>query len=433
MISVKLKILNSPQNLLSDYYRQYNNLKRWAYNRFGEGLSVTEVYHRSKELNNLEKLDMSFKEMAIFEAKEIFDKRESGIIFGGKKDFWGLKFGKIDKSEFDRNKSFRCTGRKGFKGNRKFDFLLNKNKVEFKPERGIKIPIEFSEPSKNQRKILDKAQFLADNKEIPICVTVTKTHIIFTINESIVCEQKASKVKDRILSIDSNPNFIAYVIKDFGKNKIIHREVFDLRKLNTDEISTQKRHHEIFHIAQKIARSAKHYNCEAVGIEKLNIESKDNKKGKTFNKLVNNFWNRNKFFNNLKKWLNIYGISFLEILPQYSSCIGQLTNPEETDSVAAAIEIGRRAYLFNRIFIRKDMEQQNIVYPNLADCIDSLPTHWKEMVTGSNWKTWRPLLKAVKKSKSSYRFHFDDWIKSKNRRCFRSQSIKSLVDVYSSV
>lgn len=426
MISIKLAITNSPQDELSDYYRQYNNLKRWAYNRFADGMELMPIYHKSKELNNLEKLDMSFKEMAVLEAREIYLTSGSGIIFGGKKEFWKLKF-KKDNAKFDKNKSFRCTGRKNFKGNRKFNFDLNNNKIEFKPERGIKIPIEFSNPSKNQRKILNKAQFLADNKELPICVTVTKTHVIFTIDESIICENKHNSVKDRILSIDSNPNFVAYTIKDFSKDKIIHKEVFDLRGVNKDGISKDKRHYEIFHIAQKIVKAAKHYNCEVVGFEKLKMDSKDNKNGRHFNKLVNNFWNRNKFFENIKKWCNIEGIRYQEVLPQYSSYIGQLTNPEETDSIAAAIEIGRRTYLFNRIYVRKDMEKQNIVYPDLSDCIDLLPTHWKEMVIENGWKTWIPLCKAIKKSKSSYRFHFDDWIKSIDRRCFRSQSMKSLI------
>ncbi|MFT4326371.1 MAG: hypothetical protein ACMXYK_02620 [Candidatus Woesearchaeota archaeon] len=161
-------------------------------------------------------------------------------------------------------------------------------------------------------------------------------------------------------------------------------------------------------------------------------KSKDNKMGKHFNKLVNNFWNRNKFFENIKKWCNIEGIRYQEIQAQYSSYIGCLMYEKETDSIAAAIEIGRRTYLFNRIYIRKDMEKQNIIYPNLTDCVDALPTHWKEMVERNNWRTWQPLCKAIKKSKSSYRFHFDDWLKSIGQRCFRSQSIKSLIEVYTS-
>lgn len=374
---------------------------------------------------------MSFKEMTILEAKEIYEKRESGIIFGGKHEFFKLKY-KKNNIKFDKNSSFRCTGRKHMKGNRKFNFDLTNNLIVFKPERNVKILIKFSNPSKNQQKILHKAQFLADNKELPICVTITKTHVIFTIDECILDEKKHKPIKNRILSIDSNPNFIAYVIKDYSKNEIIHKEVFDLRGVNQDNISKNKRHHEIFHIAQKIVRSTKHYKCEVVGLEQLNIKSKDNKIGKRYNKLVNNFWNRNKFFENLKKWCNIEGIRYQEIQPQYSSYIGYLMYENETDSIAAAIEIGRRTYLFNRIYIRKDMEKQNIIYPNLTDCIETLPTRWKEMVEKNNWRTWQPLCKAIKKSKLSYRFHFDDWLKSIDQRCFRSGSIKSLIEVYNS-
>ena len=44
------------------------------------------------------------------------------------------------------------------------------------------------------------------------------------------------------------------------------------------------------------------------GLEELNIKSKDNKKGKKFNRLVNNVWNRDKLVKNIKKRCNVYSI-----------------------------------------------------------------------------------------------------------------------------
>ena len=89
---------------------------------------------------------------------------------------------------------------------------------------------------------------------------------------------------------------------------------------------------------------AKHYRAN-IAIEKLSIKSKNHNKGKTFNRLVNNCWNRNILINNLKKWSAISGIEIYEIFCAYSSFVGQMFNPEEYDSIAAAIEINRRAQL----------------------------------------------------------------------------------------
>jgi predicted transposase len=72
MINIKCKIKN--QIDVADYIRQFNNVKRFAYNRFLEKKSLSEVYHLScKTLNNCELLDASFREAAVLKAKEIYD------------------------------------------------------------------------------------------------------------------------------------------------------------------------------------------------------------------------------------------------------------------------------------------------------------------------------------------------------------------------
>ena len=69
------------------------------------------------------------------------------------------------------------------------------------------------------------------------------------------------------------------------------------------------------------------------------MSSGDKGKGKYYNKLVNNDWNRNYFVNNLKKWLNINSIKFLMVNPFYTSFIGQVKNPGDYDSIAASKEV----------------------------------------------------------------------------------------------
>ena len=103
-----------------------------------------------------------------------------------------------------------------------------------------------------------------------------------------------------------------------GQNyKIIDKGCFSLKKLNDYDNSlngkgfssdskerkyiTNKRNYEISDIAYKLERIAKHYQCENFVMEDLTIPSKDNGKGKRFNRLCNRQWCRNRFCNILKK------------------------------------------------------------------------------------------------------------------------------------
>lgn len=432
MVSVKCKIKNTIE--IDDYTRQFNNVLRYAYNRFCEKLDFLSVYHKcNKELKNKGLLDASFIESAVNKAQWIFKTRGSGVIFGGKKNFFDIKNKKTDKSEFckKRNEWLLSVGRAGFKGNRKFNFDLDNNKIVFKPSKKVKIEIIFEDVGKNQRKLLSAAQALSQIKQCPITVNLSKEYVIFSIDEKIIQERVSQKdvKRNRILSIDSNPQFVGIVIADYEsefKKKVIHKEVIDLKSL--EKVSTNKRHYEILSVAQRIAKLAKHYSCELAAYEDLTIKNKDHKKGTIFNKKVNNKWNRQKFFNNFKKWLNIYNIKHQEIAPQYSSFIGQMMNEKEPDMIAAAFEIGRRAYIFNRVYLVKDTPKEKfsgVIFPELSTV--PLPTHWKEMVELKGWKTWNAFFRYIKKSKLSYRFLFYDWVKTCNKSYLRHKSRKSNV------
>ena len=78
------------------------------------------------------------------------------------------------------------------------------------------------------------------------------------------------------------------------------------------------------------------------GLEDLSIQSKEHDKGKKFNQLVNNKWNRNDFINYVTKRLRALNIRIKTIYPQYSSFVGNLLNQQYYDPVASSIEIGRR-------------------------------------------------------------------------------------------
>lgn len=62
---------------------------------------------------------------------------------------------------------------------------------------------------------------------------------------------------------------------------------------------SNKRQYETIQIVKNIVNKAIYYKCQLISCEDLNIKSKNTDKGKKFNKLVNNSWNRNLFANNL--------------------------------------------------------------------------------------------------------------------------------------
>ena len=437
-ITLDFEIVNKID--IENYIRQFNNVKRFAYKRFCEGIEKpNNVEKLCFDMNNIELMDSVFIRGAIIEAKGLYAAQGEGVIFGSKKLFNDVKFKNVDNGKYraHRNKSLFICGDKYTYGNRKFEFDLNNNRIIFKPNYKNRIEINFSPQSDNRKKMMEVVQLQADNKQIPISVRLSNDTVHITFDE-IVLAKKSSKpvIENRILSIDSNPNYIGVVVKDYTNERIVHEEVIVLKELNKKgKHSTDKKHHEIFGVAKRIAEMARHYRCEVVAVEKLNIKSKDNKKGKNYNRIVNNSWYRNIFFSNLKKWCNIYTIKYLEIEAEYSSYIGCITNPTKPDMIAAALEIGRRANLFNRIYIKKQISpvdntgaKVNVKFPEFN--LSKLPTHWKEMVTNNEGlDSWISFCKHLKKSKCNYRFLFDDWVKTNCPSSFSLKSHKSDVCV----
>jgi IS605 OrfB family transposase len=201
------------------------------------------------------------------------------------------------------------------------------------------------------------------------------------------------------------------------------KEIIDLKEINNlkqDGYKKNKRDYETSMINAHIIELAKSYKAELVAFELLNIESKDHGKGKNLNRLLNNNWNKRKVINNLRKRCVITGIRFVEVPAAYSSFIGQLTNENEYDSVAASIELSRRAFLMS---LKKKVSFRSIIYPRFTK--KNLPTRWKKMVEEKLIKSWKKLYNEIKKSKARYRFLFSlDNFKGDS---FSLKSPKSLV------
>jgi predicted transposase len=419
MIAIKLKFQNELDNNFIIFRKQWNSVLRYSFNRFSEGKSLIEVWNLTKNLKNVDYLDISWRRSAAQKAEEIWKSTKNPkLIFGGKERFSKLKRKILTKEEFleSREMQIRMIGSKSDScGNRKF-------KIDLKTLTGYcklntKISFKLQKTSKRNFSLLNKALSLAKNNKIPITYSLNKNYLHVIFDESRLINQN-NFIKDRIMAIDLNPNYIGFSVID--GNRVLYKEV-----LKINACSRNKKRFELSQIAKYLSQIAYHLKVELVGIEKLSIKRGDHKKGWIFNKIINNDWHRGYFKRLLTKNFNLNGIKFQFLQPQYSSFIGCLQNKNDIDSVAASLEINRRLLLFKKIYLDKAQDKQEIIFPKWNP--SELPTRWKEMVSSNNGiSSWKDLFSLIKKSKSSYRFLYDDFIKS--HKVFRFKSDTSLID-----
>lgn len=363
MITIKLK-LKEKQTGYQKLMKQFNNVVRFAYNRYCDNqgkIKDSDVAKLVKTtMNNIEQMDASFIQIAVQKAKSIYNaSKDKKVVFGGKNSLKRYMKGLITKEQFVEQRQFPLSfiGRKSDGGNRKFSLDLKNHRIIFKKSKFQHYDLNYCS-SKNQDKILFKWQDRYDKKlkDIKFTVQLNKEYVFLVFDQKDLEDKTYKPIKDRIASIDQNPNYISLVIRDGKKLKL--KVVYSLKNLNDldnpkkykeKENKTvyrkhlqNKRRYETFEIAKRISEVVKQYRCEYMVLEDLSISSSNKKKGKRFNKLVNNFWLRKSFSNNLKKRCNLIGIKVQEVFAGYSSIKGQLQNQNEVDSIAAAIEIGKR-------------------------------------------------------------------------------------------
>ena len=422
MITIKLE-LTKPINI-ENYQRQFTNIRNYAFNRLIEGNTPNQTEQLVKtKLKNIDLMDVSFQKEAVNEARTFIKEDQKIVVFGGKRNWRDYNNKKISKEEYQQKKLssiiIRGETSSAKKGNRKFKLDTENNQVIFKPNRKTKIYCKYQKTKRD--KTLKKLQQLCELGVTYFTVRLKPNYVYITFDENILKEQEYNPIKKRICAIDLNPNYIAIVVRH--KNSIIHKEIIGLSKLN--KASTNKKKHEDCEIVKRLIKTAKHYRCEYFAYENLNIKSSDKGLGKQFNKFCNNDWRRKRITEGITKWCNIIGIKTQEVLPQYSSFIGQIRNEDDYDSIAAAIELSRRAWLFVSYYENKDLQE---VKGNIVGIMRKLPKHlidrWKKKLNVKRLTTYKSLYLEIKKAKYSYRNLFP-----RDRFSFRLKSVKSLIDV----
>jgi len=451
IITLKLKYStdeNSKTRIL-EYIKNYDNVLHFTYNRLHENkdLKTKEITVLQKTMNNIF-VDSHFKNSAIFDSKSLL--KNNKIIFGGNKLFVQRCQNKITKEEFQLKKlrPLYSVGESSRKGNRKFS-IVTENHIIFKPTKEEHFLLEIN-PSKNYQNYLIQLSQLTEEKKIPIDfkLGLEYIYISFDLNKLKNERKIIDKMKDRYFAIDMNPNYVGYTVIDWvdGHNyKIIDKGAISLKDLNDfDDLLkgkgfsseskerkyiSNKRNYEISDIAHKLERIANHYQCENFVMEDLSILSKDNGKGKRFNRLCNQQWCRNRFCNIIKKLCKLDKIKILEVIPNYSSVIGNLVYRSEKlpDFILASIEISRRGYEFNHQYILKDKERKkNIVFGNFDEDKVVYVQSLEELNISEQFSSFQELYDIIKKSKTRYRFPLEQC----SMMVFRKKHIKTYQTLY---
>ena len=447
MITLKIKYTTAEDglNLINEYRKQYSSVLHYAYNRRYEGVSEKNIEHQISSLNNIPLIKSYLKRCAVKNATQLIKEGDNKqLIFGGKKNFIDRCKCKINREQFlnKRLSKLFIIGEANQHGNRMMvinDDLLS---FTFKPTMKDKITLSIDGRYKRYKPILNKLYHLQNDKQISITYQLDNEYIYLTYDETLLNQFVDYKsIKNRIFAIDLNPNYVGWSVVDWkssSKFEVIKIGVISIKDINDIDFGLKgkssnskerihinnKRIFETYEISKLLVNTAIYYKCEVFGLEELNIKSKDADKGKYFNKLVNNVWNRTKLVNNIKKRCNVYSIRVMLVQPNYSSFVGNFLFRDLNipDMTLASIEIGRRCYEFKTQYIDKKYKKKNIILPDVNDFNDRYVKSLEEFNIPGEIKDLVKIYNFLKKSKSRYRLSLDELNHLEFSRCFSNKS-----------
>lgn len=395
MITFKfpIQLIDIEKTAILEFQRIQSSMIRSAYKQAEFG--CTEISVRQEIRNRFKnQLDSWFQQSAVkngigmFKSDQEFGR--TGRIFGGKRNLIKRAKGLLSRDKWKQKRLFPLyiIGESQSRGNRKFEFY--ENHVIFKPFKGRRIRIDLPNMKKNWAKIWEQAVKLANEKQLPITVSLTTDFISFSFDETLVKQEikKSLKpIKNRYAGIDLNPNYIG--ISVFDGTKLIETKLFSLKLLTWKNSPASKLEHETREIGHAIGRWLQHLRVDKLFIEKLEFKQGDKGQDRNFNRLTQNQWKKITLRSILAKYFKLY-----EINAAYSSTIGNILHPELPDPIAASTEITQRGY---RLVILKNTQ----FYPALPS-LSYLEELWKqtEIPLVSSWKE---LHSWVKNSKVKYR------------------------------
>ena len=448
MITLKIKYTTTEDglNLIKEYRKQYSSVLHYAYNRRYEGVSEKDVEKQISSLNNIPLIKSYLKRCAVKNATQLIkDKGEKQLIFGGRKNFIERCKGKITKDEFlnKRLSKLFIIGEANQYSNRMVTINNDLESFTFKPTLKDRIILNIEGRYKRYKTLLNKLYHLQQDKQISITYQLDNEYVYLTYDETLLNQSVDYKpIKNRIFAIDLNPNYIGWSVVDWKNSsefEVVKSGVISIKDINDIDFNLKnksseskeriyinnKRTFETYEISKLLVNTAKYYRCEVFGLEELNIKSKDRDKGKHFNKLVNNVWNRNKLVNNIKKRCDIYLIRVMLAKPNYSSFVGNFLfrDLKLPDMTLASIEIGRRCYEFKTQYINKSKDKRkNIILPDVNDFNDRYIKSLEEFGIPGEIRDLVGVYNFLKNAKSRYRVSLDELNHLEFSRCFSNRS-----------
>ena len=444
MITIKLKydVNQEYQSLIQKYQRQYSSMLHVFYQQLSKETELQPEYsylksnsilkQKFKQLNNIDLMNDWFCRSAIGEAYQLVKSNsETKVIFGGKGNFIRRCKGLITRSQFLENKKlnpiYSIGTCKPYKGNQKFEIKEDLETIIFKPDRQTHIELKLH--LQNYKQKLKELYLRQQSKDLPITYKLDQNYVYISYEEDKLESVKYEQIENRVLALDLNPNYIGWSIVDWKSENqfnVIKSGIYSIKDFNDKDFSfkgkglnssslertylSNKRNYEVLQIAKNIINKAIYYKCQIVSIEDLKINSDDKNKGKKFNKLVNNLWNRNQFVNNLAKRCNIFNIKLLKVKPEYSSFIGNFLyrSLNLPDMILASIELGRRGYeYYNQYTARIKEQTKNIIQPKISDFKHFYKKSLEEFQIEDNQQSLKELYYIFKKSKLLYRLSID--------------------------
>lgn len=421
---------------INNFIDNFNSVLRYTYNRLYDSqknLSTKELTALQSRMSNIF-IDSHFKNSAIFEAKSLFNKNKSNkIIFGGKKLFQERNKHKITSEEFKIRRSLPLTsiGEALYRGNRKFQ-ILSDAKILFKPNKYAHIELILPSLRKNYKRKILQLISLQNSKTIPITYKLDSNYVYISFSEKAE-RSLDSFIENRVFAIDLNPNYIGWSVvewKDSDNYTLIKSGIVSIKDLNDKDFSlkskkltstskerlhiSNKRKYETVGIASYLVGLVSYYRCSVFTIEDLNIASSDKGKGKKYNRLTNNCWNRVLLTRQVEKRCSLLKINFIKVKANYSSFVGNLAYRQlnKPDMVLSSIEIGRRGFEFYHQYIKKDKnKEKNIIFNNSEKNIDSIVQSLEELNYRTSLKSIESIYKEIKNSKLRYRVPLDESLK----------------------
>lgn len=398
-LSFPIELDEETKLFIKDLQKIQSPMIRTAYKQAEYGCTEISVREEVRDrFNKKSELDSWFQQSAVKSGIGAFKSDKAlnkvGRIFGSERNFIKRCKGLISNEEWKdaRLLPVYLIGEALPRGNRKFDF--HDHYILFKPWKGKEIIIDVPKLNKNYRKIWEQLVIKANNKELPLTISLTPTKISISYEEELLKNKSIVNqvpIKNRYAGIDLNPNYIG--ISVFDDEKLVETKLFCIKELTGKHANSNKIGYETIKVTHAIGSWLKNLRVEKVFIEELSFKQGNSGLGKNFNRLTKNQWNRSKFESTLFKYFKLKKTCF-KINAAYTSTIGNLLQPDLPDPVAASTEIAKRGY---RLIIKKSKK----FYPELP-ILKELEDRWKE-TEFPIINSWKDLHDFIKNSKLKYR------------------------------